>query len=182
MNVAENHKQKNELVDWLGQTDWTVFGTLKFTDGQDISAKKAEADLKKYFNKLDRTYLGSNMVDAGHRIQRVVFSHLGTCGSNIHFHFVAKPDAEVGRFCETARLVWQETSNFTMGYENTKIEAVDDASAVTRYCLHEYNRLGPETLYLPATHCAAAHPKPKPIHKLRRLLKRHERNCETRGT
>jgi hypothetical protein len=182
MNYAELERQQNELAMWLAQTDWQVFGTLKWTDGHSIGEQRAEAILRKYFNSLDKTYFGDKMVAAGHRIERAVFRHMGTSNSNLHYHFVARPNTNIAAFCETARCAWEEASSFTMGYENTWIGGVRDVENAVHYGLHEYKTLGADTLFLPATHCAQPRPTPKPIHQLRRLLVRKAANERTKET
>ncbi|WP_037306887.1 hypothetical protein [Ruegeria halocynthiae] len=182
MNYVENEKQKQALTNWLAQAGWTVFGTLKFTDGYSTSEHKAGQCVRRFFNELDRTYIGRNLADNGHRIERAVFRQLGSSGSNLHFHFVAKPNANIENFCETARCVWDETSSFTMGYEHTIIEKARSAAHTARYGLHEFDKLGADTLYLPATHFSKLPPSPKPIHTFRRLTKRQAANELTKET
>lgn len=182
MNYDDKNRQKQALTYWLMQTDWTVFGTLKYTNGYDIAAEKAAADLHRFWCALDRLYMGRKQTDAGYRIGRAVFRQLGSSGSNLHFHFVAKPNANAEGFCETARCVWDETSSFTMGYEHTVIERARSATNTVRYGLHEFEKLGVDTLYLPATHFSKQPPFAKPIHKLRRLAKRQAANGLTKET
>ncbi len=182
MNYAKDSRLKQALTHWLTQTEWTVFGTLKYTNGYDMVEAKATADLRKFFSVLDRYYMGRELVDAGHRVERAVFRQLGSSGSNLHFHFVAKPNANIEGFCETARCVWDETSSFTMGYEHTVIERARSAENTARYGLHEFERLGVDTLYLPAMHFSKQPPLTKPIHKLRRLAKRQAANELTKET
>jgi hypothetical protein len=180
MTLGNRHAQERALTDWLADYNWQVFGTLKFTDGESISDKKAEAIVRKFFNALDRAYLGHKLVDAGNRIERVVFRQLGHSGANLHFHFVANPTSSVTHFCETARCIWDEASTFTMGYENTVIEPVRSAARSGSYGLHEYRRLGSDTLHLDATHLDQRDVPSKPILTLRRLLRRHDKNEQTR--
>lgn len=180
MNYAELNKQHDELVDWIAAKGWQVFGTMKFTNGHDMSEKKAEAIMRKFFNSLDRAYLGQNLVDAGHRIERVVFKQFGCSGSNIHFHFVANPSANIEHFCETAKCYWDEASNFTLGYEHTVIERARSAARTSAYGLHEFGTLGADTLCLQATHISQHQPKIKPIQNLRRLLKIETKNERTK--
>ena len=180
MTYAELRRQETALANWLAQTDWLVFGTLKFTDGYNISTEKAQALVRKLFNTLDRLYLGQNHVAAGHRLERVVFEQLGTSGENLHYHFVARPSTDAARFCETARCVWDEAGSFTMGYENTVIEIAKSARKASGYCLHEYTKRGADTLYLPASHMHAAQAPNEPLPKLRRLLKRQDANERTK--
>ena len=179
MNYEEIEKQHSALTDWLAATDWAVFGTLKFTDGHSISEHKAEAIVRKFFNNLDRAYLGRNLVDAGHRIERVVFKQLGSSGSNVHYHFVAQPGVNAEQFCNAAKCAWGEASNFTMAYEHTVIEPARSATGASSYGLHEFWKLGADTLCLHATHLSQQHPKTKPIQKLRRLLKIQTKNEHT---
>ncbi|MFT5742307.1 MAG: hypothetical protein ACI86S_000365 [Paracoccaceae bacterium] len=180
MNYEEIEKQHSALTDWLAGTEWTVFGTLKFTDGHRINERKAEAIVRKFFNSLDRAYFGCNLVDAGHRIERVVFKQLGSSGSNVHYHFVAKPYFNTEQFCNAAKCAWAEASNFTMGYEHTVIEPARSAAGARNYGLHEFWKLGADTLCLHATHLSQQHPKIKPIQKLRRLLKIQVANEKTK--
>lgn len=181
MNYADNRVLKSEAETWLLQTDWTVFGTLKFADKDFfISLRKAEAIVRKFFNTMDRLYLGHNLVEAGHRIERAVFLQLGESRSNIHFHFVAKPNADIEQFCETAKCVWDEISSFTMGFESTVIQRAVSASATVRYGLHEFWLLDADTLCLRSTHLAKQSVSPMPMPKLRRLLRRQEKNEGTK--
>lgn len=176
MNYAEVKKQHGALTDWLAATDWQVFGTLKFKfkDGHSMSDGKADAIMCKFFNSLDRAYLGRNLVDAGHKLERVVFTHLGSSGSNVHYHFVAQPGVNAEQFCNAAKCAWEEASSFTTGYEHTMIERARSAANTSGYGLHEFWKLGNDTLCLQATHLSQCHPKIKPIQKLRRLLKIQE--------
>ncbi|SEN97498.1 hypothetical protein SAMN05216227_103615 [Pseudorhodobacter antarcticus] len=176
MNYVELNKQHDELAGWLAATEWTVFGTLKFTDGHSISEHKAEAIVRKFFNSLDRAYLGRNLVDAGHRIERVVFKQVGSSGSNLHYHFVAQPCANAEQFCEAAKCKWDKASSFTMGYEHTIIERARSAANTSGYGLHEFWKIGSDTLCLQATYMSQCHPKIKPIQKLRCLLKMQAQN------
>jgi hypothetical protein len=69
-----------------------------------------------------------------------------------------------------------------MGYEHTVIEHARSAENTARYGLHEFERLGVDTLYLPAMHFSKQPPAAKPIHKLRRLTKRQAANELTKET
>jgi len=52
-------EQQKQLTDWLVDQNFTVFGTLKFTDGFEIYDTLAEKLVRKYFNILDRAYYGN---------------------------------------------------------------------------------------------------------------------------
>lgn len=162
MRHGARAEQERALAEWLANYDWQVFGTLKFTDGESIAERNGEAIARKFFNSLDRAYLGKSKVDAGHRLERVVFKQFGRSGSNLHFHFVAIPTSSVAHFCETARCLWDNASTRTMGYENTVIEPVRSATRSGSYGLHEYRKLGADTLFLDATHLHQKHVQTKP--------------------
>ena len=180
MRHNERFEQQRAWADCLAQTDWHVFGTLKFTDGHSMKTQIAQRLVRKFWNKLDRLYLGQNHVSAGHRIERIVSEQLGTSGENLHYHFVAKLDGDIARFCDTARWVWEETSNFTIGYEKTVIEPARNARSASGYCLHEYLTRGADTIFLEACHKRKDQAPKEPLPKLRRLLKRSDENEEIR--
>jgi len=88
----------------------------------------------------------------------------------------ARPNTDAEQFCIAAKCAWDEASSFTMGYEHTVIELARSAQSTSSYGLHEFWKLGADTLCLCATHLHQQHPKIKPIQKLRRLLKLQEKN------
>lgn len=174
--ITKNSNEQLQLENWLSTYDWTAFGTLKFTDGFCITEKNATDTIMRFFNSLDKIYLGSNLIAKNYRIGRVVFAHKGTSGQNLHYHFLALPPACPSLFCETAKCLWAELSTFTMGYEHQHIEIIQSVSRAASYCLHEYPHLNSDTLFLPATHLPSQLPTRRPIHQLRRLVKRHKQN------
>jgi hypothetical protein len=180
MNYVESDSQRQAMTAWLASNEFTAFGTLKFTDGYNMTVEQGEQNLRKFFNNLDRLYFGSNLVNAGHRIERAVFMHTGTSRSNLHYHFLAGPPNDTNFFCETARCVWDETSSFTMGYENTLIDDVRNLNWAASYCVHEYQQHGADTLVLAATHSSLPDQNVNPIHAQRRLQKRCVQNHLTK--
>lgn len=170
--------QINELQKWLETTNWNVFGTLKSISGEDISLPVATKNARSFFNKLDRLYLGSELVSKGNRIERMVFLHQGISGQNTHFHFLAHTQSNVEQFCENARCLWQETNELNSSVLQTVIEPIISIPRATTYCLHEFNRLGADTLALDMCQKASSTPRVRPIHKFRRLLRQHYKNQE----
>ena len=173
MNYAEIEKEHRALTDWMVETNWQVFGTLKFTDGSAISLRRAENLVCKYFNKLDRAYYGNAATNVGMRHNRVVVKHMGTSGTNLHYHFLAKPDMDLALFADLARKQWAHMSSWTMGFADTDIAAVRSNKGSSIYMLHEYDKLGADTVFLQASALNA--PKYSPlkyrnIRQMRRLL------------
>jgi hypothetical protein len=180
MNFAECKKQQQDMAAWLVGKKFTVFGTLKFTFGHNVTDRHGEKLLRKFFNKLDIIYLGSNLVDSGCRIERAVFMQTGTSGSNLHYHFLAKPIGDINFFCETARCVWAETSDFTMSFKHTVVDEVRNLEACGMYCGHEFWVHGADTIVLAVTHNSGPTLTSNPIYAQRRLDKRHENNEMTK--
>ena len=173
MNYAEIEKEHRALTDWMVETNWQVFGTLKFTDGSAISLRRAENLVCKYFNKLDRAYYGNAATNVGMRHNRVVVKHMGKSGTNLHYHFLAKPDMDLALFADLARKQWAHMSSWTMGFADTDIAAVRSNKGSSIYMLHEYDKLGADTVFLQASALNA--PKYSPlkyrnIRQMRRLL------------
>ena len=77
-------QERDEIAEWLIAQDFTVFGTLKFTDGTSISREHGDKIVRTYFNALDRTYFGHAVGNSNVRHQRVVFVHTGISGTNLH--------------------------------------------------------------------------------------------------
>lgn len=171
--------QKAAWADWLTSKQFNVVGTLKYTDGESISDRSAEGILRKFFNSLDILYFGSNRVESGHRINRVVFRQLGISGSNLHFHFLAQSPADPHHFCDIARWEWANASRFTIGYSDVDIAPLRNKRAAAQYGLHEYWRLGGDTIHLPTSHLCGQHPSVRPLSRMRRLLKQSERNTRS---
>ena len=71
-------QEQRALTEWLAAMDFTVFGTLKFTDGFSIYDKLAEKLVRKYFGALDRAYYGNAVTNNNVRHSRVVFLHKGS--------------------------------------------------------------------------------------------------------
>ncbi len=138
MNSAENEKQRQAMERWLTARDYTVFGTLKFTDGTAIGAAEAEKLVRKYFGTLDRAYYGNAVTNVDMRHNRVVFKHMGTSQANLHYHFLAKPHTCPVLFAKLARTQWANLSTWTMSFADTDIKAVrSNAPGTDSWCCRE---------------------------------------------
>ncbi|WP_171134962.1 hypothetical protein [Ruegeria sp. HKCCD7221] len=167
-----------ELSDWIASQHFSVFGTLKFTDGFEISEFTAEPILKRYFCMLDRAYYGNAATNVGMRHQRLVFKHLGSSGQNLHYHFLAKPYTDPQLFSHLARKQWASMGSWTMSEQNTQIGPVLSNQAASKYVLHEYRSLGPDCLLLAASNLTPPSRDPlkfRNLAQLRRLLKLQQR-------
>ncbi len=162
------------LTDWVAAKGFTVFGTLKFTDGFNIHDTLAEKLVRKYFSALDRAYYGNAVTNNNVRHNRAVFLHKGSSQQNTHYHFLAKPNTDSLLFCKLARKQWAGLDTHTMGFLDTHIGLVQNNNAAAGYMLHEYKKLGSSTLFTAATHISTSNvpaAKYRSIHQLRRLLK-----------
>ena len=171
MNYVENSKQHDALAVWLAEPEFTVFGTLKFTDGHVISQRKSEKLVCNFFTKLDRAYYGSAAENVGMRHNRVVFKHMGTSGANLHYHFLAKPHTDPALFSELARKQWANMGTWTMGYVDTDIKAVRNNEGASNYMLHEYYKLGADCMFLQASALKAPKHSPLKYRNIRQMRK-----------
>lgn len=172
--TANNMKQKDALADWLIEQKFTVFGTLKYTDGYNIHDKFAEKSVCKFFNILDRAYYGNAVTNNNVRHNRVVFLHKGSSNENTHYHFLAKPATSTALFCSIARKQWAGLDSHTMGFLDTQIGLIEHHEGAEHYMLHEYRRLGADTIFTRATHLNTTNvnvSKYRNMHQLRRLIK-----------
>ena len=124
--MQKEQQEQQALAEWLAAQNFTVFGTLKFTDGFDIYDKLAEKLVRRYFNTLDRTYYGNAVANNNVRHSRAVFLHKGASQENIHYHFLAKPNTDALLFCKLARKQWAGLGTHTMGYLNTQIGLIQE--------------------------------------------------------
>lgn len=92
---------------WMREHGWAVFGTLKFTDGEAISASKADELVRRFWQRMDSFYYGSLVRRQGVRIERATFMQLGKSvqSQNRHYHFLANPPLPV-EFCGIAEREW----------------------------------------------------------------------------
>ena len=167
-------QEKLALVDWLAEQNFTVFGTLKFTDGYNIHDRLAEKLVRRYFNALDRAYYGNAVTNSNARHSRAVFLHKGASQENTHYHFLATPNADAVLFCNLARKLWAGLDTHTMGYLDTQIKLVQHNEGSANYMLHEYKHLGANTLFTAATHIGTSNihaTRYRNMSQLRRLLK-----------
>lgn len=167
-------QEQQALADWLAEQNFTVFGTLKFTDGFEIYDKLAEKLVRRYFSALDRAYYGNAVTNCNVRHSRAVFLHKGASQENIHYHFLAKPNTDAVLFCNLARKLWAGLDTHKIGYFDTQIGLVRNNDAAAKYMVHEYKKLGSSTLFAAATHINTKTipiTKYRNIHQLRRLLK-----------
>ncbi len=176
MNYADNKTWK-ELQKWIEEQSFSVFGTLKFTDGFVVGDARAEKIVCAYLNALDRVYFGNAVDNVGMRHKRLVFKHLGTSGSNLHYHFLAKPSTDASLFSKLARQQWARMSSWTIGADETKIGPVCCNKAASTYVLHEYAELGADCICLPASSLNSPARNPlnyRNLAQLRRLLSLQE--------
>jgi hypothetical protein len=106
MSYIENKKQQQAMAAWLETREFTVFGTLKFTDGFSLHDARGEQLVRQYFCALDRTYYGNAVKNTGMRHNRVVFKHMGTSRENLHYHFLSKPHTDPALFAQLSKKQW----------------------------------------------------------------------------
>ncbi|WP_170375262.1 hypothetical protein [Ruegeria atlantica] len=177
----DDSEARSKLRDWLVAQDFTVFGTLKFTDGSELTDTHGERTVRAFFSALDRAYFGHAVENVGMRHKRVVFRHTGISNTNLHYHFLAKPHTAPLLYAQLASKQWAKMSSWTMGASNTQIELVRSEEATATYILHEYGKQGADCICLSAS---SLQPPSRSAHsyrnlaQLRRLLKLQQNEAD----
>lgn len=129
------NREERALINWVQQFNWTVFGTLKFTDGTRVGREQGENIVRKFWHKLDRMHYGQNMVGRGAGIQRFVSLQFGESRANRHYHFVASPP-HPKLFCTAANKVWGEMTSWCDA-THSWIQIAESSNDTSSYVMHE---------------------------------------------
>lgn len=140
-------RERRELMDYLLEQDWDVFGTLKFVDGRTIGSATAHNLLRSYWNRVDRMFFGHASERKGVRLPRWCFAHEGSDTENFHIHFVLKsPISDMARACTVLNAVWAQHHHQTGPMAKNWIMPVQSRTSAVNYVTREYWRLGSATL------------------------------------
>lgn len=140
-------RERRELMDYLLEQDWDVFGTLKFVDGRTIGSTTAHKLLRSYWNRVDRVFFGHAAERQGVRVPRWCFAHEGSDSENFHVHFVLKsPIADTEHTCCVLNAVWAQHHQQTAPMAKNWIMPVMSRQDAVNYATREYWRLGCATL------------------------------------
>lgn len=158
-----NNKLSEAHKEWLSENNWTVFGTLKFTDGTMIGEACALQLAQRFWQKLDDRYFGAATRRKNMRIERAVYAQRGRTAQseNLHFHFVAKPPLPEA-FCHIASRTWGELDTWCDG-ERSWIELANSPAAAAAYAAREtyfdslrgFDSFRPEMSHLERQHAPA---------------------------
>ena len=143
------NKGYKELVDYVKESKWQIFGTLTFR--YDVDFRQAEKTLNTFWNIIDRKLFGNLSYRKNIRTKRLCVLQTGKLNNNKHIHFVANTidDISIDDFILILKFFWFKKIK-TAG-QHIKIEKVKNLEATSKYLLHEYRKLGTDTL---ATTCS----------------------------
>ena len=82
------NKGYKELVDYVEEGKWQIFGTLTFR--YDVDLLQAEKTLNTFWNIVDRKLFGNLSYRKNIRTKRICVLQTGKLNNNKHIHFVAK--------------------------------------------------------------------------------------------
>ncbi|EDM72521.1 hypothetical protein RAZWK3B_09726 [Roseobacter sp. AzwK-3b] len=140
-------RERLELMAYLLEQDWNVFGTLKFVDGRTIGSVTANKLLRSYWNRIDRVFFGHAADRRNIRVPRWCFAHEGTDTENFHVHFLLKsPIADVEYACCVLNAVWTQHHQQTGPIAKNWIMPVKIRRDAVNYVTREYWRLGSATI------------------------------------
>lgn len=135
---------QRELRDYLLKRDWDVFGTLKFQTKRLISGHRAHQELRYFWNWLDRLVYGK-AAEAGCRVQRWCFAHVGSHNDNYHLHFVAKAPVDPDLFAVLANTLWTRQCSSSASLRENWITPVLFPAQVAWYVTKETWKIGADT-------------------------------------
>ncbi|EDM72554.1 hypothetical protein RAZWK3B_09891 [Roseobacter sp. AzwK-3b] len=145
--MADWQRERRELMDYLLEQDWDVFGTLKFVDGRTIGRETANKLLRSYWNKIDRVFFGHAADRQNVRVPRWCFAHEGSDTENFHVHFLLKsPIADTEHTCAVLNAVWAQHHQQTGPMVKNWIMPVINRQDAVNYVTREYWRMGSATL------------------------------------
>ena len=147
MTFEQRKQEQQALVQHLLAQDWDVFGTLKFVNGRTIGRSSADKLLRSYWNRIDRMFFGKAAERQNMRVPRWCFAHEGSDSENFHVHFVMKSALpETQSMCCLLNAVWAQHHAQTAPLAKNWIMPVQDHAAVASYLMHEYWRMGSDTI------------------------------------
>jgi hypothetical protein len=141
------NKGYNEMCDYIKHTsNWQIFGTLTFA--KNVNIDNAEKALNCFWNIVDRALLGNLSYRKNIKTKRLCFLQSGANNKNFHIHFVANTinGVKIEDFIKILKYFWQ-TKIKNAGKE-IKIEDTKNLIAVSKYVMHEFYKLGNDTLAL----------------------------------
>ena len=143
------NKGYKELVDYVEEGKWQIFGTLTFR--YDVDFRQAEKTLNTFWNIVDRKLFGNLSYRKNIRTKRICVLQTGKLNNNKHIHFVANTieGVDVDDFKSILKFLW--INKIKTAGQHMRIEKVKNLQATSKYLLHEYGKLGTDTL---ATTCS----------------------------
>ena len=143
------NKGYKELVDYVEEGKWQIFGTLTFR--YDVDFRQAEKTLNTFWNMVDRKLFGNLSYRKNIRTKRICVLQTGKLNNNKHIHFVANTieGVDVDDFILILKFLW--INKIKTAGQHLRIEKVKNLQATSKYLLHEYGKLGTDTL---ATTCS----------------------------
>jgi hypothetical protein len=145
--MVDWQRERRELMDYLLEQDWDVFGTLKFVDGRTIGSVTANKLLRSYWNRVDRMFFGHAAERQGVRVPRWCFAHEGSDTENFHIHFVLKsPIGDTEHACCVLNAIWAQHHQQTGPMAKNWIMPVISRASSVNYVTREYWRMGSATL------------------------------------
>ena len=150
MEIYKNEKLRKQIVtegsEWIGQQQFTFFGTATYYDGAAISRDEAVKDAKHFFNMLDRRVLKREDYNNNVRLNRLVFVETGRTRTNTHIHFYIKgnDDATEWHIKEICEHLW--ANKITKGYNLLLKDNKGTGNRRNGYCLKEMGNLNADAL------------------------------------
>lgn len=141
---------KKAYKQWLSAQNFTMFGTLKFFDDEDLNIYTIDRRLRLFFNILDRKLRKHKAVKEGKRIERFVFIERGKSRQHLHAHFFMKAND----YKEHKRIMdWIPYMNTKLHFGiDIKLQEINNHSGIIGYCTKEMDTIDTDILITNCTH------------------------------
>ena len=142
---------KQAYNQWLSAQNFTMFGTLKFFDDEDLNIYTADRRLRLFFNILDRKIRKHKAIKEGKRIERFVFIERGKSRQHLHAHFFIKAQnkEEHKRIMNWTPIL--NTKKLHYGID-IKLQEIDNHTGIIGYCNKEMDNINTDILVTNCTH------------------------------
>lgn len=133
-----------------------IFFTINFIrrtgryEKKSIDRKVSESILNGWLNRVDRKSYNRQQIDAGCRLERIVFRHMGDYKNNLHYHGVIRPNGNLLntlKDCQNAlkdmkRVCLKKYDQDWINLNTSKIEIAENLRDCSYYSAREVRKIG----------------------------------------
>ena len=148
--MIKRENLKKAYANWQKEQNFTMFATLKFVDGNEVSDTILAKRMRLFCNKLDRKVKGHFAVKKGNRLQKFVYVEKGRSRQNKHVHIFTKGKTlkETKEIFNKANEIWQ-TIHMASDFQ---FDLIESNEGIKGYCTKELDTIDTDLLLTDCTH------------------------------